>query len=172
MNFAKTLLAGAALCALATAPAMAAPNIHLKAAPMGAHALKIKSVSVGHAKTGIHDPSFTNYTVTFTLSGSLSRSYFFKKFVLLYAYDWTNGCTDVGTKEVFKSVPNLTAVHKIKAATTTGTCSGSPLVFHGPDYKLLSNSATFDSFTGALIAKKTSSGYNLRANIPTNLHIF
>jgi hypothetical protein len=80
MSLTKTLLAGAALCALCTAPALAgAPLAHL-ASLGGTH------IKTSHSKTPHVNPNLTDVTATLTLSGSFSHAALLDNPTLLYAY--------------------------------------------------------------------------------------
>ena len=170
--FNKTLLAGAAICALASAPALAshAPNIHLAGVKT---AVKMTVTGISHNKTNIVDKkSYTNYTTTISLAGSLTESVYYKNPVLLYAYDWIEDCTQPANQK-FKITTKPTA-GKAKAGSSTGTrssCGSTVFTYLGPVYELKSKTATSDSLVGQLAAKHTSSGYNLTANFPTSLTI-
>src|ERR1700753_3192035 len=86
MSFGKTLLAGVALCALATAPALAkAPSFHL--AGMTARNITMHS-GVMHSKSNIHDPGYTNFTTTINFAGTISYAGFYKNPVQLWAEVW------------------------------------------------------------------------------------
>jgi hypothetical protein len=181
---AKTLLAGAAISALAAAPASAAPNIHLA----GFHItpLKMKSATA-HYKTNINDPKYAhktyiNVTSTISFAGTITRTGFLKKPVILWGEAWF---TRTGTTSQSKclSIPGQKAkfaksqVAKIKAATETSSASiagycalASGQTFYGPQYTLKSKTATHDVFTGGIV-KKHFSGYNLNLIANTTLNI-
>ncbi len=167
MTFAKTLLAGAAICALCTAPAMtlAAPKLHLAGAED--NRLKVKPGST-HMKTNRAQPGITDVTYTLTLSGSLPPV---KQATLLWAYTWQNTNTCIPPKKESLAVPAKTKYAKITVGTTTGAtsaCPSSTFTFYGPDYKLKKSPKNGDSFLADLIAKKYS-GYNYVAHVTTNL---
>ena len=163
MSFVKTLLAGVALCALATAPALAqAPNIHL--AGMTARNIAMHS-GVMHSKTAIHDPAYTNFTSTMTFTGKIAESAFYKVPTLLWAQAWLYGsCGSEVPNQKGKKISS-TSVGKVAVGTTTGTASGCTngtiYTFYGPLYTLKSTTATSDSFTFDVDAKATGLGYKL-----------
>ena len=170
MNFlTKTLLAGAALGALTTAPALAAPNIHL----VGKVGVQLTATGLVHQKTNVRGIRTPNITVTTSIHGTFTSAAFYRKPTLLYAYDWTNGCTDTGTAESFKSKPAKTAVHKIKQGSLTGTrsasgCGSTIFTYYGPKYTRKVKGNTTDHFTGTLKATGSSSG-TLTAHFKTTL---
>ena len=164
MTLAKTLLAGAAACALCAAPALAAPKLHLAGAED--NILKVKPGSF-HTKSNRAQPGITDVTYTLTLSGSLPPV---KTPTLLWAYTWQNVNTCIPPKKESLTVPKKTKVAKISVGTTTGptsACPSSTFTFYGPMYDL-KKSANSDSFSATLAAKKYS-GYNYTAYVNTNL---
>src|SRR5579864_263033 len=170
MNFlTKTLLAGAAIGALGTAPALAVPNIHLVGKAVG---VQLSATGLAHQKTNVRGIRTPNFTTTVSLSGTFTSAAFYKTPTLLYAYDWINGsCTDTGTTETFKSKPAKTVVHKIKQGSTTGTRSGcgtTVFTYYGPKYTRKVKGTSTDTFVGKLIATGTSSG-TLTAKFNTTL---
>jgi hypothetical protein len=174
MSFGKTLLAGVALCALATAPALAvkAPNFHL--AGMTARSITMHSGSV-HSKTNLRDPGYTNFTSTATFAGTISETGFYKKPVLLWSEVWLySSCGKVVPNEKGKAVVKPT-YGKVTAGTITGTATsctnGTIYHFIGPDYTLKSTTATADSFTFDLDAKATGTKYKLTLVGKTDLKI-
>ncbi|HTT82921.1 MAG TPA: hypothetical protein VMF67_05540 [Rhizomicrobium sp.] len=160
-----TMLAGAAVCALSTAPALASPNIHMSTilkAP-----LRLNSGM--HFKSNTAEPKGgTNYTTTVTFSGSVSSH--FKG--LLFAESWytttTNGKCVQPKKEKQKYTKSKTG--KIKAATTTSTnpCATGTFTYYGPDYTASAKGK--GNFKGKLSAKKFY-GYNLLLNENVNLTV-
>lgn len=169
MNFlTKTLLAGAAIGALGTAPALAVPNIHLIGKAVG---VQLSATGLAHQKTNVRGIRTPNITTTISISGTFTSAAFYKTPTLLYAYDWTAGCVDTGTSESFKSKPKKTAVHKIKQGTTTGTRSGcgtTIFTYYGPKYDRKVKGTSTDHFVGKLVAKGTASG-TLTAKFNTTL---
>jgi hypothetical protein len=156
MSFAKTLLAGAAICALCTAPALAAPNAHVVGSGFDSPAKLI------HSKTKVNPNKTPSQTVTFSFSATLSRAADFKVPVQFNQYTWQDTATCLPpTHQTFKVSPKKTAAAKIGVGSTTGATSACPssiFTFSGPLYELKSKTATSDSFTAALIAHKYS-GY-------------
>jgi hypothetical protein len=173
MSFGKTLLAGVALCALATAPALAkAPSFHL--AGMTARNITMQS-GVMHSKSNIHDPGYTNFTTTINFAGTISYAGFYKNPVLLWAEVWLySQCGTEVPNEKGKAVVKPTA-GKVKAGTETGAASGCATnviyTFYGPVYTLKSKTATSDSFTFDVDAKATGIKYKLFIVGNTSLNI-
>ncbi|HEY3638109.1 MAG TPA: hypothetical protein VGK90_08135 [Rhizomicrobium sp.] len=172
MRFGKTLLGGVALCALATAPALAAkaPNFHLGG--MVSRAITMHSGAT-HTKTTIRDPKYTNLTSTVTFTGTISEAGYYKNPVLLWSEAWFYGsCGGEVPNEKGKTIVQGTA-GRVKAGTVTGnssSCNGD-FTFYGPLYDLKSKTATSDSFTFDVDAKATKSLYKLFLVGHTNLHI-
>ena len=167
MTLAKTLLAGAAFCALCTAPALAlaAPHLHLAAAED--NIAKVKPGSI-HQKTSRAHPDITDVTYTLTLTGSFPPV---KTPTLLWAYTWQDINTCIPPKKESLMLPKKDKVAKISVGTTTGptsACPSSTFTFYGPMYDL-KKSAKKDDFQTQLIAKKYS-GYNYLAYVNTELH--
>jgi hypothetical protein len=165
MTLAKSLFAGAAFCALCTAPALsvAAPHMHLA----GYDNLATQKAGPVHMKSSrVHD-DLTNYTETITFSYSLPQ---LKKKTMLWGETWYNGETCKAAKKESLTVPKKTKVAKISVGTSTGSisaCPGTVYTFYGPVYDLV-KSAKSDAFASVLVAKKYS-GYNLTLNVNTNL---
>jgi hypothetical protein len=173
MSLTKTLLAGVALCALATAPALAsAPSFHL--AGMTARSVTMHNGSV-HSKTDIRDPGYTNFTATETFDASISETGFYKNPVLLWSQVWLySSCGTVVPNEKGKAVVKP-KYGKIAAGTMTGTASGCTngtiYTFIGPVYTLKSTTATSDSFTFDVDAKAPGVRYKLYLVGKTDLKI-
>ena len=166
MTLTKILLAGAAVCALCTAPALAAPKLHLAGAED--NILKVKPGSV-HSKTNRAQPGITDVTYTLTLSGSYPPV---KTPTLLWAYTWQNVNTCIPPKHESLTLPTKTKGAKISVGTTTGptsACPSSTFTFYGPMYDLKKQTKQDGNFTADLIAKKYS-GYNYTAHVTTLLH--
>jgi hypothetical protein len=166
MTLAKTLLAGAAFCALCTAPAvvLAAPHLHLAAAEDNISKVKPGSI---HTKTNRAQPGITDVTYTLSLSSSLPPV---KTPTLLWAYTWQDVNTCIPPKKESLKVPKKTKVAKISVGTSTGPTSACPsttFTFYGPMYDL-KKKAKGDSFSATLAAKKYS-GYNYTAFVNTTL---
>jgi hypothetical protein len=168
VKFSKLLMAGAAICALATAPAFAAskaPNIHL--AFHGGGTL---------VKTSHHIGKATNFTETATFSGSISTSADYKTKVVVLGETWydSTNCTQP-TKEKWKPLPKKTTYAKLSQSTSTGSiggCTGTVFTFHDINYDLTKKNGAgkTDTFTGDLVAKNFI-GYNLKliANLIINI---
>lgn len=181
-NLTKTLLAGAAMGALATAPALAAPNAHI--AGVNNAALAVKNLGT-HIKTPIHDPHVNHVTQTVSFAGTISEAGFINKPTILWGEAWfsrtgttsSSKCTDAPNQSA--KFQKTTAAAVIKHATETGSASipgfcalNTGMTFYGPKYKLTSTTATHDSFTGKIIAnEKLVSGYiyTLKANTSLNI---
>lgn len=158
MSYTKTLLAGAAICALCTTPALArtAPSIHLAG---------IDSKAKAHIKN-IIKPDITHITETITFSAFLSASADYKLPVLLWGETWQDTATCIPPSDERGRFPQRTAVAKISVGTSTGptsACPSSTFTFYGPIYDLTAKNATSDSFSGTVTAKHYS-GYNLLLN--------
>ena len=169
MTFTKTLLAGAALCALCSAPALArqAPNVHLQGLD-GARA----KITANHSKSTA-SPDAKSFTTTVTFSGTIPEASFYKTPTLLWAEAWINNSTCVEPPNQKFTTQKTTANAKISGGTVTGSttsCTTSTFTFYGPVYDLKSKTATSDTFTSKLVAKHAS-GYNLTLNATTNLTI-
>jgi len=149
MSFTKTLLAGAALCALATAPALAkkAPAIHFVGGAANAH-------TQIHQKTAAHKVPGGDYTITLTISASGSAAALLGNAVSIYEAAWidTTNCTEPKNKAKYAK---KTKVAKISLDVVTGTVSGcsNTFSFYGPLYTL-TKKAKSDAFTGSDSAKK------------------
>jgi len=171
MSFTKTLLAGAALAALCTAPALArtAPPIHLV---HGDTALKMKPGSNGHFKTSTRAEPNASFTTTVSFTGTLSTAAFRKVPTLLFAESWVaNTCIPpTNEKGMFRQTTPAAKISNGSVTGTTTNCPSTTFTFYGPVYKLLSKTATSDAFTGTVIAKHYS-GYNLTLIANTSLTI-
>jgi hypothetical protein len=170
-NITKTMLAGAALCALSTAPVLASgpPTIHLVSIPSP---LRMNMSLNSHFKTDIQDRKTQDFTETVTFTGALTDSADLKTPVMLWGETWYSNvnCTQPAneTAKFEKST-----VAKITTTTSTGTISGcgsTIYTFYGPLYDLKVKSAKSDSFSGNVSAKKFS-GYNLDLVANTDLTI-
>jgi hypothetical protein len=153
MSYTKTLLAGAALCALCSAPALAgAPSVHLATSGFDSPSKMI------HSKTHGGNPNNTDVTLTYSFTAQLSASADYHVPIQFIQYTWQNTATCIPPKhENFEIVPRKSATAKISVGTTTGptsACPSSTFTFYGPLFDLRSMTATADSFTGALEAKK------------------
>jgi hypothetical protein len=166
MTLAKTLLAGAAFCALCTAPALslAEPHIHIA----GVDNLARQKAGAIHMKTNrVHD-DLTDITYTITFTYTLPP---LKKKTMLWGETWqdTESCTPPKNESL--TVPKKTKYAKISVGTSTGptsACPDSTFTFYGPVYDLKTMPKNGDSFFSNLVAKKYS-GYNLTLGVNTNL---
>jgi hypothetical protein len=161
MSLVKTLLAGAAVCALCTAPALAAreaPKIHLAHTDFS----NITKQAAGHFKSDGRVHPAINFTETVSFSADVPKSDL-KMPILLWGEAWYNS-SDCGVIPNQKAkFPKTTAAASIKSGTSTGTISGcgsTVFTFYGPLYKLTDKKAKKDAFTGNITAKHFS-GYNL-----------
>jgi hypothetical protein len=166
MSLRAILLAGAAVCCLAAAPAFArehAPNIHLMAAT-GARAV------AAHAKSKASDRSVVSDTYTTTFSVSISTSADYKKKTEIVGDAWFSGsCTEPATpKQAWKGLPKKTAYAKISTGTVettlaSGACPGDTFKFYTVIYDLSTKQAVgdTDTFTGTLTALKFLKKYDL-----------
>jgi hypothetical protein len=173
MSFGKTLLAGAALCALATAPALAsAPSFHL--AGMTARSITMHNGSI-HSKTSIRDPGYTNFTETVTFAGTISETGFYKNPVLLWAEVWLYSSCGTAIPNEKGKVAKKPKFGKAAAGSLTGPASGCATnvdyTFIGPVYTLKSTTATSDSLTFDLDAKAPGIKYKLKLVGNTDLKI-
>jgi hypothetical protein len=162
MSFTKTLFAGAAVCALCTAPALAAPSIHLAGTGFKSPAKLI------HSKTNVVHPNATNRTYTFSFALSLSQASSNEVPIQLNQYTWQDTATCVPPHdEDYANMPRRhTAAAKLSVGTVTGAtsaCPSSVFTFYGTVYELESTTATADSFTSALTARHYG-GYNDKLN--------
>jgi len=168
MSFTKTLLAGAALCALCTVPALAAPpSIHMGGID---NAMTMK---IGHTKSDMKQAGRPSFTETVTFTGTLSAASDLKVPVLLWAETWYSSASCTQPAHQVLTVPKTTAFAKIAHGTSSGTISGCGSTifnFFGPVYTLTDKHARSDSFPGSLSAKNFV-GYNLLLNANTDLTI-
>jgi hypothetical protein len=171
MSLAKSLLAGAAICALCTAPALSreAPNIHIASADTP---LTMKVGSGLHQKTSSARPDVGTFTETLTFTGSLSFVAFKKTPTMLWGETWYDPSTCAAPTNEKGKFPRTTAIAKISTGTSTGNISGcgsTIFTFYGPIYDLKMK-AKSDSFSGVIFAKKFNK-YNLTLNVNTDLTI-
>ena len=174
MSFTKTLLAGAAICALCTAPALAAkaPSIHL--AGFTARSVSMHSGAT-HVKTGIRDPKYTHFTETVTFDASISETGFYKNPVLLWGETWLYSSCGAAVPNEHGKVTVRATAGKVRQGTSTGTASGCTngtiYTFIGPVYTLKSKTATADAFTFDLDAVAPGISYKLKLVGNTNVAI-
>lgn len=177
-NLTRTLLSGAALCALAAMPAQASPHL---AVSNGHNPLVLANGST-HGKTNILASKYTNVTdtVTYTFTGHESTMY--KKAVLLgHGNGWITETAN--QPDVCQTIPGQKAKSskdnhaKVKAhsfqthitvASTTGGfpgCAGTVTQYE-PNYTLKDKNATQDKLVFTISRKKwTTSGggkFNLK----------
>jgi hypothetical protein len=166
----STMLAGAAACALSTAPALAAhaPNIHLT----GIFKTPLKVTSgVNHFKTDMRNPKgVTHFTSTIDLSSAVSTAFS----GLLYAYTWeshTSGgkCIQPSNQKQKYTKP---AIGKVKGTTTVSenSCGTGDFTYYGPDFTNKKAQKGKANFTGTLTAKKYY-GYDLLLNEDVTLTV-
>jgi hypothetical protein len=165
----QTLLGGAALCALATAPAMAAgaPSIHVAAAHPGHQTVLKTSMQTGKIAH-----------ITQTIAVSTSDSAGLKQVVKLAGtyytyYDSGSFCnSSEKQKQVLQSKKTKYAKLGTSTETYSGYCSTAPTVFYGDTYELVKKSGEgkSDSFVSTLVGKKIH--YNGQVyDIDTNLDV-
>ena len=154
-NITQTLLGGAAFCALATAPAMAAgaPSIHAAALHPGHQTV---------LKTSMQKGKIAHITSTIAVSTGVSQSADYKKAVKLAAtyytyYDSGSFCNS-SEKQKVKLAAKKTQYAKLGTSTETysGYCSTAPTVFYGDTYDLRSKNGAGhnDAFVSTLVGKK------------------
>jgi len=156
-----SMLAGAAACALATAPALASPSIHVTG--VSNHPLHFKTNTTARAP---HLAS--TFTSTVNITGSVSSSFS----GLLYAYTWytqTSGGKCVQPKkqkQKYKKVKNGTVVPG--STTSTNPCGTGNFKYFGPIYT--AGNPGRSSFKGTLTAKNFY-GYHLilKENVSLNV---
>ncbi|HEX4157950.1 MAG TPA: hypothetical protein VHY79_05705 [Rhizomicrobium sp.] len=148
-NITKTLLGGAALCALATAPAIAG-NIP---------AFHVQALHAGHAvnKTKIYQPGRTHLTYTFSVGTYVPASDLGTAVNLIYTYYKWNSSDNLCTQPKMKiKAPKKTQYAKLGHSTETySEGCGSPTVFYGDTYDLTNSKGegNQDSFQSDLIGK-------------------
>ena len=172
MSLTKTLFAGAALCALCTAPALArglAPSIHIAGIESSTN---MTVGSTAHSKSNGAGPNLPSFTETVTFTGTLSQAVDHKVPVLLWAETWYSSasCTEPANEKL--KTPKATALAKISHGSSTGTisaCGSTIFTFYGPVYTLKAKGKR-DAFTSDLTAKNFV-GYNLKLVANTDLTI-
>ncbi|HEY6578371.1 MAG TPA: hypothetical protein VIY09_03545 [Rhizomicrobium sp.] len=147
----QTLLGGAAFCALATAPAMAAD------APV------VAALHSGHQtvlKTNMHKAKPGNLTTTIAISSTDTAGLKqVQKLAYTYYtyYDSGSFCnSSEKQKETLQSRKTQYAKLGTSTETYSGYCSTAPTVFYGDTYELVKKSGEgkVDSFVSALVGKK------------------
>jgi hypothetical protein len=149
----QTLLGGAAFCALATAPAMAAgaPSIHVAAAHPGHQTVLKTSMQKGKIAH-----------ITSTIAVSTSDTAGLNKVEKLAAtyytfYDSGSFCNSTEKqKQVLQSKKTKYAKLGTSTETYSGYCSTAPTVFYGDTYELTNKKGEgkSDSFVSTLTGKK------------------
>ena len=177
MNYTKTFLSGAALCALATAPALAAHTPKL--VTVRAKATMAGGVGGVYHKTDIRDPLRGKNTSTFVFTihetYTLGEATWYNVTGVTAPWTWVTstggtGCTVLGGK-----LKVGLAKHGVTGKFTTSatvTCSDAIQGFgpvYAPTYKLTSKTATKDHFTGKLTLKSNGNKYILK--LPIKIHI-
>jgi hypothetical protein len=161
-NLTKTLLGGAAFCALATAPAMAqdVADFHITAL----HAGNVVN------KTALHDPSRTHLTYTYADYTYIPTS---DLGVKIRGTAWSFGCSATSTKaRITKKATYGKA--SIYTQTVSTACDGAGEVFKGDAYKLTNPAGRVDTFSSRIIGKFEASGvkYKSTLNIDSNIIIY
>jgi hypothetical protein len=149
-SLAKTLLGGAALCALATAPSIAG----------NASAFNISVLHPGNAvnKTKMPNHDATHLTYTFSVSTSIPASDLHKTVTLGPFFKFNSYSTVCSSpKEKIKFDPKKTQYAKLGVATETYSlgCASGPTVFYGVTYRLTNpaGEGQIDHFVSSLIGK-------------------
>ena len=177
-----TMLAGAAVCALSTAPALAgAPNIHVAIAKGGIATLRSLGMKTNiPALKGHNASTVTISTFIGSFSASISETGFLGNPVQLWGDTWygtTGGVCVQPKKEKYKG-KGTKRISKVKGGVEQSTdfCTGTGTWnYVGPEYTLKSATATSDNITGAVRAKKFvccgGTTYNLIGNTATHINI-
>lgn len=167
MSLTKTLLAGAAISALAVTSASAfgasAPNIHLVQGSPGAKGFQFK---VAHHKTHmVSAPGMGDYTYTkeYTIKMLLPLDQTYENPLPLPSYAWINSktCKQTGKTDMGYSKDKIASIKVTTSTGSTTACPHDKFTFYGGIYTLHSKKAKHDSFVGKLKDKHTSSGFNL-----------
>jgi hypothetical protein len=161
MNYlTKALLGSVALCALATAPAMAedVPDFH---------------VTVLHAgnvvnKTVFHNPSRQHLTYTFGAYASIPAE-LDKKIKLGDLASW--GCSSTGKAKITQKATYGKA--GIYTETYSADCSGAGEVFYGNTYKLTNpaGEGKTDTFVSTLIGKFEKNGVKYKGTLNMDVSV-
>ena len=156
----KTLLVGAAFCALATVPAVAGdvPDIHVVALYPGQQTV---------LKTRMHKGGVTHITSTISLSTSIPASDLHKKVELGTLFTFL--CGRSGKVKITKKATYGKA--GIFTMTTGQTCDGVSQVFYGNTYKLTNpeGEGKTDSFVSSVTSKFEYKGVKYKGT--TNLDV-
>ena len=161
-NLTQTLLGGAALCALATAPAMAedVADFHITAL----HAGNVVN------KTVFHDPSRTHLTYTYAEYTYVPAS---ESNVEIKMGAWSFGCSASTKAKITKKAKFGRA--SIYTETVSTACDGAGEVYTGTEYEFTkpAGNGKPDSFSSRLIGKFETSGVKYKAtlNVDSNVTI-
>jgi hypothetical protein len=159
-NLTNALLGSVALCALATAPAMAqdVPDFH---------------VTVLHAgnvvnKTVFHDPSRQHLTYTFAAYASIPAE-LDKTIKLGTLASW--GCSSTAKARITRKANYGKA--GIYTETYSANCSGAGEVFYGNTYKLTNpaGEGKTDTFVSTLIGKFEKSGVKYKGTLNMDVSV-
>jgi len=150
----QTLLGGAAFCALATAPAMAAgaPSIHAAALHPGHQTVLKTSMQkgpIGHINSTIA-------VSTAVTASDLKQAV--KLAATYYTYYDSGSFCNSSEKQKVKLQSKKTMYAKLGTSTETysGYCSTAPTVFYGDTYELKKKSGEgkTDTFVSTLVGKR------------------
>jgi hypothetical protein len=159
----KTLLVGAAFCALATVPAVAgdAPDMHVVALHPGHQTV---------LKTRMHKGGVTHTTSTISVSTSVPASDLHKK-VELDATVFAFFCGRSGKVKITKKATYGKA--GIFTMTTGQTCDGVSQVFYGNTYKLTNpeGEGKTDSFVSSAISKFEYKGTKYKGTLNLDVNV-
>jgi hypothetical protein len=166
-NITKTLLGGAAVCALATAPAMAGnvPAFHVTA------------LHAGHAvnKTKIYQPGRTHLTYTYGVSSYVPASDLGTAVNLIYTYYKWNSNASLCTQPKMKvKVPKKSTYAKLGHNTESySEGCGSPTIFYGDTYDLknAAGEGNVDSFQSDLIGKFSNGSTKYLGNLYLDVNV-
>jgi hypothetical protein len=173
----QTLLGGAALCALATAPAMAGdvPNLHVFALHGGNVIHKTRLAKTGHRE------DCSRVCTGSTVSTSIPASDLHKVVKLAatyYSYYDSGSFCNSSQKQKVKLAKKKTQYAKLGTSTETysGYCSTAPTVFYGDTYDLekKSGEGKTDTFVSTLIGRNIHYNhqlYNLKTILDVVVHI-
>jgi hypothetical protein len=161
MSFTKILLAGTAVCALCTAPALArqAPDIHLGSDT----GLAMKVGAPLHYKSSTHLETLKHTTETVTFSASISKAADYKVKTILLAETWYQGSTCTQPAVQHMTFAKTSSAARLSHGTSTGTiagCGSTIFTFQDLDYMLTKRDLTSDTVPGKLIAPSFN-GYRL-----------
>ena len=166
----KTLLAGTAFCALATAPAVAGDAPHFNITAL--HAGNLVN------KTRLYDPGRQHLTYTFAVSTYIPASDLHKTVRLPGGYKWNSNSTVCSSpREKPKVVPKKTEYGKTGIYTETYSlgCASGPTVFYGATYELTNpdGEGKTDYFVSRLIGtfKNSHGKYKGTMNIDVTVNI-